>query len=162
MKTAIIFATKHGTTEKVAKKIAERLGNQVSLINLKGNKHPDINLYEGIILGTPVYVGQSSKAMRIFAKNHTDALATKRVGLFVCGMELNVERQKQELEHAYPPQLLEHAVAKHFLGGEFSFEKMNFFELAIIKRIAKTDKNVSQIKEEEIEKLVAEFSTVNK
>jgi menaquinone-dependent protoporphyrinogen oxidase len=34
---------------------------------------------------------------------------------------------------------------------------MNFFERAIIKRIAKTDKSVSQIKEDEIEKFVIEY-----
>jgi hypothetical protein len=34
---------------------------------------------------------------------------------------------------------------------------MNFLERAIIKRIAKTDKSVSQIREEDIEKLVKEY-----
>jgi menaquinone-dependent protoporphyrinogen oxidase len=72
-------------------------------------------------------------------------------------MEPNAEKQRLELENAYPAPLFNHAVTKHFLGGEFLFEKMNFFERAIIKRIAKTDKSVSQIKDDEIEKLVAEF-----
>jgi menaquinone-dependent protoporphyrinogen oxidase len=36
MKTAIIYTSKHGTTEKVAQMIAERLtGTQVSSIDLK-------------------------------------------------------------------------------------------------------------------------------
>jgi menaquinone-dependent protoporphyrinogen oxidase len=46
-----------------------------------------------------------------------------------------------------------HAVSKCFVGGEFQFEKMNFFERAIIKRIAKTDKSVSQIDEDAISKI---------
>jgi menaquinone-dependent protoporphyrinogen oxidase len=34
---------------------------------------------------------------------------------------------------------------------------MNFFERAIIKRIAKTDKSVSKIRESEIDRFVMEY-----
>jgi menaquinone-dependent protoporphyrinogen oxidase len=51
-----------------------------------------------------------------------------------------------------------YAVSKCFAGSEFQFEKMNFFERAIIKRIAKTDKSVSQIRVENIDKLIEEFT----
>jgi menaquinone-dependent protoporphyrinogen oxidase len=155
MKTAIIYTSKHGTTAKVAQMIAERLtGNQVSVINLKKDKHPDINLFDGIILGTSIYAGTSSKTMQRFCKEHLETLKQKRLALFVCGMEPDSAKQQQELTNAYPQELYEYAVSKCFAGGEFQFEKMNFFERAIIKRIAKTDKSVSQIKEEEIEKFV--------
>ncbi|GHT05608.1 hypothetical protein FACS189440_12190 [Bacteroidia bacterium] len=60
----------------------------------------------------------------------------------------------QELTNAYPQKLVQHAVSTCFAGGEFQFEKMNFFERAIIKRIAKTDKSVSQINEEAIGKFI--------
>jgi menaquinone-dependent protoporphyrinogen oxidase len=159
MRIAIIYTSKHGTTEKVAGLIAEKLvGSQVSVFNLKGDKSPDISSFDGIILGTSVYAGQSSKLMQAFVKNQADTLAIKRIGLFVCGMEPNQEKRQQELEHTYPLLLRQHAVVKYFLGGEFLFEKMNFFERSIIKRIAKTDKNVSQIDEEAIRKFITEFS----
>jgi menaquinone-dependent protoporphyrinogen oxidase len=72
-------------------------------------------------------------------------------------MEPDSAKQQRELDDAYPPELYEYAVSTCFAGGEFLFEKMNFFERAIIKRIAKTDKSVSSIKEENIEKLADEF-----
>jgi menaquinone-dependent protoporphyrinogen oxidase len=158
MKTAIIYASKHGTTEKVARMIAERAGgHELSLINLKEDKCPDITPFAGIILGTPVYAGKPSKAMRDFIKKHADTLTAKRMGLFVCGMEPDKGKQGLELENAYPLPLRQQAVAKGFLGGEFLFEKMNVFERAIIKRIAKTDKSVSQIREDKIDRFVAEI-----
>jgi menaquinone-dependent protoporphyrinogen oxidase len=158
MKTAIIYVSKHGTTEKVARKIAEKSGShEVSFFNLKTDKNPDITPFDEIILGTPVYAGTPSKRMQTFIKNHAYILTAKRVGLFVCGMEPNREKQQQELENAYPLSLKQQAVAKHFLGGEFLFEKMNFFERAIIKRIAKTDKSVSRIDEDGIGKFVTDF-----
>jgi menaquinone-dependent protoporphyrinogen oxidase len=159
MKTAIIYVSKHGTTEKVARKIAEKLGSrEISFFNLKTDKNPDITPFDGIILGTPVYAGTPSKRMQTFVKNHAEILTAKRIGLFVCGMEPNREKQQQELENAYPLSLKQQAVAKYFLGGEFIFEKMNFFERAIIKRIAKADKSVSQINEDCISKFIMEFS----
>jgi menaquinone-dependent protoporphyrinogen oxidase len=158
MKTAIIYVSKHGTTEKAARKIAEKLGNQhVTLFNLKEEKQLDMEPFDGIILGTPIYAGAPSKRMQTFIKTYSDILTAKRIGLFVCGMELNKEKQQQELENAYPPVLQQQAVAKHFLGGEFIFEKMNFFERTVIKRIAKTDKSVSHIDEDGIWKFVTDF-----
>jgi menaquinone-dependent protoporphyrinogen oxidase len=157
MKTAIIYTSKHGTTAKVAQMIAGRLtGNQVSVINLKKDKHPDINSFDGIILGTSIYAGTSSKTMR-FCKENLETLKQKRLALFVCGMEPDETKQQQELANAYPQELYKYAVSKYFAGGEFQCEKMNFFERAIIKRIAKTDKSISRIKENEIDKLVIEF-----
>jgi len=157
MNTAIIYTTKYGTTEKVAQVIAERLaGDQISLINLKKDKHPNINSFDGIILGTSIYAGTSSKIMQSFCKKNMVALVQKRLAIFVCGMEPDPTKQQQELTNAYPDELLQHAVFKCFAGGEFLFDKMNFIERAIIKRIAKTDtdKNVSQIMVENIDKLV--------
>jgi menaquinone-dependent protoporphyrinogen oxidase len=67
MKTAIVYTSKHGTTAKVAQMIAERLtGNQVSIIDLKKDKHPDIHSFDGIILGTSIYASAPSKTMQRF------------------------------------------------------------------------------------------------
>ena len=158
MKTAIVFTSKHGTTAKVAQMIAERLtGNPASIIDLKKDKHPDIRSFDGIILGTSIYAGTSSKTMQQFCKENLETLKQKRLALFVCGMELDETKQQQELTNAYPQELYEYAVSVCFAGGEFLFEKMNFFERAIIKRIAKTDKSVSQIRKDEIDRLVTEY-----
>ncbi|MDR1403575.1 MAG: flavodoxin domain-containing protein [Tannerellaceae bacterium] len=158
MKTAIIFTSKHGTTEKVVQMLAKRLtGNQVSIIDLKKEQHPNVDSYDAIILGTSIYAGASSKTMQRFCKENIESLKQKRLALFVCGMEPDSAKQRRELANAYPPELHGYAVSNCFAGGEFLFEKMNFFERAIIKRIAKTDKNVSQIKEDEVDRFVAEY-----
>jgi menaquinone-dependent protoporphyrinogen oxidase len=161
MKTAIIYTSKHGTTAKVAQMIAERLtGNQVSVIDLKKDRCPDIRSFDGIILGTSIYAGASSKTMQRFCKDNIETLKQKRLALFVCGMEQDNVKRQQELSNAYPQELYECAVSKCFAGGEFQFEKMNFFERAIIKRIAKTDKSISQIRENEIDRFVTEYQNV--
>jgi menaquinone-dependent protoporphyrinogen oxidase len=128
MKTAIIYTSKHGTTAKVAQMIAGRLASsgQVSVIDLKKDGYPDINSYEKVILGTPVYAGTPSKTMQRFCKDNIDVLTQKPLALFVCGMEPDTSKQQQELENAYPQELYKHADPTCFAGGEFLFEQMNF------------------------------------
>jgi len=147
MKTAIIYATKHGTTEKVAHLIAEKLKEnaEVELFSLKKNTNPDINGFETVILGAPIYAGQASNKMKTFCKANEAVLLQKRVGLFVCGMEPSKEKQEQELTGAYPEVLFKKAQATSFLGGAFIFEKMNFFERVIIKKVAKTTTSIQRI-----------------
>ena len=155
MNTAILYFSKHGTTEKVANLIAERLGkNQTEVIDLKKVKNPDIQSFDRIILGCGIYAGKPSKSFQDFCTRNLTTFLSKKIGLFVCGMEISVEKQQQELLNAYHTDLLQHATAKSFLGGEFNFEKMNFAERLIIKRIANINKNVSAIKKAEITSFV--------
>jgi menaquinone-dependent protoporphyrinogen oxidase len=147
MKIAIIYASKHGTTEKVAGSIADKLmgTNEVELFSLNKNANPDISGFDMVILGSSIYAGQASGKMKSFCKANESVLLQKKTGLFVCGMHPDKEQQEKELNEAYPDILLKKAKATGFLGGEFLFEKMNFFERMIIKKIAKTESSVSQI-----------------
>lgn len=153
MNIAIIYTSKHGTTEKVSQMIAENLaGHQLSLINLKKNPNPDLTDFDLLILGCGIYAGNASGSFRKFCNNNMNVLLNKELGLFICEMEPDTARQQQEIMNTYPASLLQHADAKAFVGGEFLFEEMNFMEKAIIKRIAKTDKSISAIKDTEIKK----------
>ena len=156
MKTAIIYVSKHGTTEKVAGSIADKLKetNEVELFSLEKNPHPDISGFEKVILGTPIYAGLASKKMKSFCKANESILLQKQTGLFVCGMYPDKEQQEKELKEAYPEVLQKQAVAVQFLGGEFLFELMNFFERAIIAKIAKTKQSVSRIDWEAVDEFV--------
>ncbi len=145
MKTAVIYATTHGTTEKAAKYIAENLPNdEVTLLPIKEGKI-SLEDYEKVILGASIHMGIVSHDMRVFCRKHAKTLVTKELGLFICGMEPDIDRQNYELEMAYPKSLQQAARATAFIGGEFLFDKMNFFQKIIIQKIIKSDQNVSQI-----------------
>jgi menaquinone-dependent protoporphyrinogen oxidase len=155
MNTAIIYASKHGTTAEVAQKITAQISTEtVGVFNLKTDKHIDLEKFEIVILGTAIYADMPLQAMKKFCATQSDVLLKKRLGLFVCGMEPNGEKQQTEIANAFPQSLREKAVASAFLGGEFLFEKMNFFEKMIIRKIAKTAKSVSAIKEDGIKEFV--------
>ena len=160
MKTAIIYSSKYGTTEKVAISIAEKLKdtNEAEIFSLKKNPTPDINGFETVILGTPVYAGKASNKMKKFCNANEAVLIKKKTALFVCGMEPDKTKQQNELKEAYPEALQKNATVTGFLGGAFLFEKMNFFERMIIKKIAKTTTSVQRINEKGIENFARQLT----
>ncbi|MDR2009682.1 MAG: flavodoxin domain-containing protein [Bacteroidales bacterium] len=159
MNTAIIYISRYGTTKKVAEKISEYLKNdKIKLIDIDLERSPDISQYDKIILGAGVYAGKISRKIYNFAEKNIEKIILKPLGLYICGMETDEQKLNDELEKAYPPELSKHAKTISCLGGEFRFDKMNFFEKAIIKKIAKTDKNISRIDENAISKFAEKMN----
>jgi len=156
MKTAILYTSKYGTTEKVACLIAEKLKetNDVALFSLNQHPKPEINGFECVILGTPIYAGQASSKIKAFCKANESVLLQKKIGLFVCGMYPDKTNREKELKEAYPETLHQKAEATGFLGGAFIFERMNYFERLIIKQIAKATTSVEQIDSKAIDAFV--------
>ncbi|MBP1663883.1 MAG: flavodoxin [Bacteroidetes bacterium] len=156
MKTAIIYTSVHGTTEKVAGYMAKKLNAEnPAIIPLKKVGNSDIEDYDRIILGASVHMGVIPKAMKRFCSENLSTLLKKELGLFVCGMEADATRQQAELEIAYPCELYNQAKAKAFAGGEFLFEKMNFIQRAIIKKIGKVNTTISDIKYDEVDHFIS-------
>ena len=150
MKTIIIYCTKHGTTKKVAESVSEILGD--AAIVALGRQRLDISSFDFVVLGTPVYAGLPMKIMQKFYEKNLSKLLDKKIALFVCGMEPDADKQMLELKSAFPEKLFEHACFVDFLGGRFLFDKMNFIERFIIKRVAKVEPktNISKINDERI------------
>lgn len=144
MRTLIIYGTKKGTTETCANKLKGYMTGDVDMINIKDNKGIDLNIYNTVIIGSPVYVGMFIKEIKIFMENNKSNLLNKKIGLFMCCMSQGEMAEKQFKENV-PKEILNTAKIKSNFGGEFKFSKMNFFEKTIIKIIAKKDKNLGKI-----------------
>ena len=144
MKTAIIYATHHGTTETVAKQILNQLHPQaVELINLSHNKQPDLAGYDRIILGSSIHAGKNQAAMQNFCKKNMPELLQKQVGLFLCC--LNEKEFEHSLDLAYPEILRNHALDIQLMGGEYKLDKMNFIERLLVRKIAGVSESKSMI-----------------
>lgn len=149
MNTLIAFASKYGCTEKCAMMIKEMLNGQVDLFNLQKGKGMDLRGYDQVIIGGSVYMGKIRKEVTEFCSANLDKLKEKRIGLFYCGMAEG-EAIETELNANFPPELLEIARAKEYLGGEFHIDKMNMLEKIVIKKVAKITENTSNILEDKI------------
>ena len=153
MQTAIIYASSHGTTEKVAKQIQHELGAEnAHLFNLKSTKTIDLSQFDTLVIGGSIHAGQMQGKVKRFCKNNMVDLLQKRVGLFMVGM--NEPEFENEFNNAFPELLRKHAITSKCVGGEFLFEKMNFIEKLIVKKVSGITNNISKINEEKISELV--------
>lgn len=157
MATIVIYMTKHGTTEKIVSILKSKLDNQVDEVcNLKSQKC-DISKYDDIIIGGSIHAGQVQSKIKKFCKNHESDLLNKKLGLFITCMEES-ESKLEFLKNSFPENLLNHAVVTGIFGGEFNFDKMNFVEKAIIKKITGFTTSKSRIDEKEIAEFAEKFS----
>jgi menaquinone-dependent protoporphyrinogen oxidase len=147
MSTLIVYGTKYGCTELCAKKLAEKLNGDVHICNIKKEK-PDLSKYDRVIIGSSMYIGKIRKEVKAFCEKNLEALKTKKLGLFTCGMQK--ETYMQELEANYPKELLDSAQAKDWFGGEFVFRKMNGIERMMVRKFVGVDNDMTDIKEDSI------------
>ena len=135
MKTAIVYMSKHGTTEKVVRIISDHLASQsYDVINLRINKSPDISGYDFVIIGGSIHAGMIQKRVKQFCINNAFLLMAKKVGLFLCCMEVGGKATEQ-FNNAYPAELREHAFYTGLMGGECLTDKMNFLERRLVRAV---------------------------
>jgi menaquinone-dependent protoporphyrinogen oxidase len=156
MKTGIFYATTHGCTEKCALKLQAGLSGEIKIFNIKKNPKLQIDTYDTILIGGSIHAGRIQKSIQKFCEKHLNVLLKKKIGLFVCCMEKG-EKAEEQLKNSFPPELLDHAKAKGCFGGAFDFDKMNFIEKAIIKKVANIDHSISSISEESIQKFIKDI-----
>jgi len=157
MKTAIIYASKHGTTEKVAEIIKSKLPNdEVELFNLAEKPNVEFRKFDRILIGSSVYAGAIQPKARKFVEQNMIDLLQKKVAIFVCCMFF--EKAYEQIEKGFPEALREHARSIKHVGGEFRFDEMNAIERFLVKRIAGAKESVTKIDEKCIEEFISEIN----
>ncbi len=159
MKTAIIYSTTHGTTEKVALRIKELAGQENTfLFNLKDGSPFDLDAFDTIIIGGSIHAGMLQKRVKDFCKQHTLELLQKPLGLYLCGM--NEPEYDAQMEKNFPQILRQHATAMETMGGEFLFDKMNFFQKLIVKKVSGISESLYKLNDEKIQSFVFKLKDV--
>ena len=144
MKTLIVYKSQHGTTEKAALYLQERLGNEeTDVLELTNGLPENFNDYENVLIGGSIHAGSIQRKIKKFCTVYLPELLEKQVGLFMCYMDM--AHGEQEFNEAYPESLRNHAKATGLFGGEYVFEKMNFIERFIVKKITGQTKSKSSL-----------------
>lgn len=149
-KSLVVFYSKHGFTENVAKRVAKAI--DADLMNLSVKRDVDLSKYEKVIIGSAIYAGNVNGKVKVFVKNYLDELLKKKVGLFICcGEEKQAEEQ---FNRNFPEELRAHAFVKGLLGGEIIMKKLGFFERRIVQMINKSKDDISNRKDDVVEKFL--------
>ncbi len=156
MSTLIAYASKYGFTKNCAGLLRGKLTVEADLFDLDSGR-PDLTRYDTVVVGASVYAGKLRKAAARFCAQNAGQLKEKRLGFFVCGMAEG-EMALKEIESVFPQELLSAAAAKGFFGGAFDFEKMNFFERFIMKRILGSGQSQVRLLEDHIERFAEKMN----
>jgi len=153
---AIVYSSRRGGTADLVSRIQNEVNPQnCDLINLESNPSPDLSAYAATVVGGPIYASNLHQPVDKFCKSNEKALLQKPLALFTCGM--NEPEYQQQLESAFSETLRNHAENLFWLGGEFNFEKLNWIERFLVKRITGTKASVKNYKDHNIATLVLQM-----
>ncbi len=150
--TLILYITEHGATERVAELIKQNLTGEVTLCNLRKQK-PNLKDYDRVVLGGSIHAGKIQKRLQKFMQKRQGELLSKELGIFLSCMHAG-ETAENQFNDSFPEPLRKHAKAASIVGGAFDFDRMNFMEKAIVKKVANVTGSVNNIDTEEIKKFV--------
>lgn len=154
MKTLILYATKYGAACEIARHIADKTGDAL-LHDLKQKDVPALSQFDCVILGSSLYAGMIRKEAKEYLAQNARALSSKRLGLFLSGM--NAKEEKKYWEDNFPSPLLQAAKSVRFLGGIFDPGKAGMLERFLMKAIAKQTSYQNTIHSEAIAEFVKDL-----
>jgi menaquinone-dependent protoporphyrinogen IX oxidase len=85
MKALVLYDSKWGNTELVAKAIAQGIGGGAKALQVGDHSAGEADMMELLDIGSPVLAGRVSKPMQEFLKAHFHPSAPKRRGLRSAG-----------------------------------------------------------------------------
>lgn len=143
MKTLIVYASKHGFTEKAAEILAGGIEGEVDLLDLKKEKKKNLEPYDTVIIGGSIHAGKMNLLVSEYTKKNCEELKKKHIGFFISCMD-EIEKAKKYMQESFPGELLQKAFAKGYFGGEFNFERMSQLEEMMVKKISQINKTISK------------------
>lgn len=159
MKGIIIYATKHGCTEKAAKLLQSKLPAGTKTVNLEKGEAPDLSLYDTVILGGSIYAGKIQKSLSAYMQKNCEALQKRRLGLFLCAGEEDPAGIQKLLASSFPEELRKKAVMLDSFGGDLYWDKLDFMTKMILRIVVGVKEGYSRLSEAKIEKMAKAIAT---
>ncbi len=138
-RTAIIYATRYGSTLDTAGWIKEGLGSEVSLLNIETLEASEtLSNYDHLILGSGVWIGGVHRQLKELLVKHSRHLRDRVIASFVvCGTRGDTESERQGiagyLDQIHQPLGYTPDFVAHF-GGRIVVEKLTKEDKAALTR----------------------------
>ncbi len=134
----VTYASKHGSTKGIAETIGRRLRERGADVEVRPVGEVDgLERYDGVVLGSAVYIGSWMKEAQRFLDRHAEDLRRVPVWLFSSGptgtdgdAEALLDKQERRLEGIG-------ARDHHVFRGALHLDGLGFLERGIVKK-AKT------------------------
>src|ERR1700675_4457131 len=100
MTVLVAYASRHGATEGIAARIAERIADAGTAVDLRQvDAVASLDAYDAVVFGAPVYNQSWPPEADRFVNQHRDVLATRPVWLFSVGSFGDTKRLIGPLTH---------------------------------------------------------------
>lgn len=131
IKVLVAYASKYGSTQEVAEKIAATLRENDLLVDLKPIREvKPLEEYTAIVLGAPLYMLHWHKEARGFLSKHREDLTKRQVAVFALGPLHDEEKEWKEIRAQLDKELAKFPwlapIAIEIFGGKFDPEKLRF------------------------------------
>ncbi|MFW5786343.1 MAG: flavodoxin domain-containing protein [bacterium] len=157
MKALVAFSTRKGASREMAERIAATLGEETDVIDLKRRRAPSPEAYDAVVLGGSIMAGQVPRKLRAYAARHADALAEKRLGLFVCS--LREDEAENVISANFGEPLAAAATATAWLGGRIIMSEHGPVVRAMLRKVMETDEDVVNLRFEEADRFARKLAS---
>ena len=129
-RTLVAYASKHGSTEEVARWIGSYLRSEGHDVDVRDAALvPDVESYDAVIVGGSLYMGRWHADARTFLRRHRAALEARALAVFALGpLTLEVDQvagSRKQLENALT-HLGVHPQFVAVFGGVVDPKKLHF------------------------------------
>ncbi len=141
MKVLIAYGTRYGSTEEIATKLASFLNEkeiETTVLNLKKKTNPNLNDYDGIIVGSGVKITKWMKEPQRFLRQNREALKGKKLALYVSCMSVLTDSEYARVE------LLENVMEKAGVMADVYEAFGPLMDLGENSRMGFIDKKIAQ------------------
>ncbi|HOI39261.1 MAG TPA: flavodoxin domain-containing protein [Methanobacterium sp.] len=147
MKALVAYGSRYGTAAEIAEEIAGVMREEeieVDLADVKSVKDGDVSPYDLVVVGSGIKMGKWTKQSLKFLKKNKEALASRKVAIFVsCGSaneeKTRPEGQKKYLDEVAQKNLINPPVATGLFGSVYDPEAKHGFMYNFYIRFAKKE-----------------------
>ncbi|MBN2004659.1 MAG: flavodoxin domain-containing protein [Anaerolineae bacterium] len=127
----VAYATRYGSTQEVAEKVAATLREGSLVVDVQSVRQVQtLDSYRAVVLGAPLYMFRWLKDARGFLSRHRLALATRPVAVFALGPTEDKEEDWQQAREQLDQELAKFPwlapVAVEVFGGKFDPTRLTF------------------------------------
>ena len=154
MRTLIAYRTKYGTAAACARKLAEKIGGEVNVVDLAAGRAPDLAPYDVVLVGGSIHAGKIQRQVVSFCEKNRAALLSRKVGVFLCCLYTGEEAVIQ-MQSSFPDWLLAHAFARAFPGAEIRYGSLTPIDRFLVRSLLHPPGDVSRLNPSALDELAA-------
>ena len=133
MRTAIIYASKNGATERVALRLKDKIKGEVRIFPITKFGSSCLLKYDFVIIAGSIHFGRIQSEVKSFVNKNAKTLQGINYGLYI--MCIDKEKEKEYLEKAFTKEIVDSAFIVSAFGGEIDPNEGNFLTKGMKKKI---------------------------